>query len=135
MKPHARTWTLALAVALGSTGCFSLQHTLPPNAYFGTLPKGAAGASAEPGQPFDGWARKNWALAGLLPYSGWGTPNLLAVQPGLREAKSVQIRMIETTFTRFDAIVSIFPGMAYGYYVWAPRSIHVVGLERPAESK
>ena len=136
MKPLARTFALALAVALGSAGCFSVQHNLPPNAYFGTLPKGAsASAAAEPGIPFDTQARKNWALAGLFPYSGWGTPDLLAAQPNLGNGKLVQVRKIETIFDPVDVFVSIIPGAFYGYYLWAPRSIHIVGMEQPAETK
>jgi hypothetical protein len=132
MKPLARSMTLALAVALGATGCFSVQHTLPPNAYFGTLPRGA---SAEGGTPFEAQAHKNWGLAGLLPYSRWATPDLLAAQANLSNGKSVQIREIETIFDPFDVFISIVPGAFYGYYIWAPRSIHIVGVERPAETR
>jgi hypothetical protein len=129
MKPFA--WIATLAIALGSMGCFSLQHELPANAYFGTLPGGAA----PPGIPFDRTARKNWALSGLIPYSRWSTSDLLAAEPSVPTAGSVQIREIETVFAPFDVAITIFPGSFYGYYFWATRTIHVSGVAQAAERK
>jgi hypothetical protein len=124
MSCNARTIVLALALTLAAAGCFSVQHRLPPNAYFGTLPKGAA---VDAGVPFDDQTFKNWALAGLVPYSGWTSSDLLATQPGVGSAKAIQIRQIETIFSPLDVVISIVPGAFYGYYVWAPRTIHVAG--------
>ena len=132
MRHSARTRLLALAIAIGSAGCFSLQHELPPNAYFGTLPRGATGGT---GVTFDDQTFKNWALAGLLPYTSWSTSQLLAEQPAVRDAKSIQIREIETVFSPFDVAVSIVPGAFYGYYVWATRTVHVTGIAQPGASK
>jgi hypothetical protein len=131
MKPFAPTTALALALALGSLGCFSVRHELPANAYFGRLPKGAAA----PGIPFETQVHKNWALSGLLPYSRWSTSDLLAAQPGVPTAGSVQIREIETIFDPWDVFVTVIPGAFYGYYVYAPRSLHVSGVAQSADRK
>jgi hypothetical protein len=128
MKLIARTAALTVSIALGTAGCFSVNHELPANAYFGTLPSGGA----PPGIPFDRAARKNWALSGLLPYSRWDTSDLLASEPSVPTAGSVQIRMIETIFDPIDVFVTIVPGAFYGYYIWAPRTIHVSGVAQAA---
>ena len=128
---NACTLAVALAIAVGNLGCFSLQHQLPPNAYFGKLPKGA---KAE-GVPFEGKAFKNWGLAGLVPYTRWGSPDLLSAQPAVRDAKEIQIREIETVFSPFDVAISIVPGMFYGYYVWATRTIRISGEAQAASPK
>lgn len=112
---------LALCLGLAASGCFTVQHDLPDNAYFGTLP-------AKPGetrQPFRTEAMKNWALAGLVPYSSYDTGNL--VEPlAARRLEGVEV---ETRFSELDTLVWIVPGMFYGYYIWAPRTLSVSGTE------
>ncbi len=108
---------------IGATGCFSVNHSLPENAYFGTLP---ARQPAD-GVPFETESMKNWALAGLLPYSGWTTSDVVARQLGPSANPPVQIRSIETVFSPLDVLISIVPGAFYGYYIWAPRTIRVSG--------
>ena len=119
----ARTLLVAVAAAIGNLGCFSLQHHLPSNAYFGTLPDGA-----DPGGvAFEGEAFKSWTLAGLVPYSGWDSSDLLAAQAA-SDAQAIRIREIETVFSPLDVVISIAPGTAAGvYYVWATRTIRVSG--------
>jgi hypothetical protein len=106
-----------------ATGCFSVNHRLPENAYFGTLP----GRQPAAGAPFQTESMKNWALAGLLPYSRWTTSDVVARQLGASATQPLQIRAIETVFTPLDVLISIVPGAFYGYYVWAPRTIRVSG--------
>jgi hypothetical protein len=105
-----------------ASACFSVEHRLPPQTYFGQLPKGAGERAAT----FQRGGHKNWFLAGLGPYSSWSSRNLLATDSS---AKRIEAIAIETEFDAFDVVVSVVPGMLYGYYVWAPRSIRVSGTE------
>lgn len=115
---------IAIVLTLvGAAGCFSVNHQLPENAYFGTLPTRQPTGTV----PFQTESMKNWALAGLLPYSPWTTSDVLARQLGPSATQQVQIRSIETVFAPLDVLVSIVPGAFYGYYVWAPRTIRVSG--------
>lgn len=119
----ARAMLVSLAVAGGNLGCFSLDHQLPPNAYFGTLPDGAD----EDGVAFESDGFKSWTLAGLMPYSRWDSSDLLAVQAA-SDAQAIRIREIETVFSPLDVVISVVPGTAVGlYYVWATRTIRVSG--------
>ncbi len=127
----ARTLGAALAIAAGNTGCFSLQHHLPPNAYFGTLP----GAADAEGVAFEGEAFKSWTLAGLVPYSRWDSSDLLAAQAAT-DAQNLRIREIETVFSPLDIVISLVPGTAVGvYYVWATRTVRVSGEVQEASSQ
>ena len=127
----ALTRVVALALAGAGPGCFSLQHQLPPNAYFGELPDGAAAG----GVAFEAEAFKSWALAGMLPYGDWDSADLLAAQT-VSDAQTVRIREIETVFSPLDVVVSIVPGTAAGlYYVWATRTIRVSGEVRAPSSR
>lgn len=124
MKRH--TWTrrgLAAATALLLSGClFTAKHELPPNAVFGKLPRGPA-AKVE---HFEDDSMKNWALAGLVPYSGFSSRDLLAKQTSTPDAR-VENLEIETRFGTLDTIVWVVPGFFYGYYLWAPRTVAVRG--------
>jgi hypothetical protein len=112
-----------LATAFVASGCmFKVQHSLPPHSYFGRPP----GSGSESRRGFELQATKNWALAGLLPYSGWATRDLLRESKG---ADRIEDLMIETRFSVRDTIVWVVPGFFYGYYVWAPRTIRVSGTE------
>jgi hypothetical protein len=110
------------ALALGATGCFSVDYKLPPHAYFGTLPRSASETHA----PFERSAMKNWLLAGLLPWSRFSSNDLLAEGGPVLRYENLQV---ETEFDAIDTILWIVPGQFYGYYVWAPRHITVKGDE------
>ena len=106
-----------LLLALLASGCFTMRHELPPGAHFGRRPDASAGT------PFERAASKNYALAGLIPYSDFNASQLLGTPP----AQPLELREIETVFSPFDVAVSIVPGLFYGYYVWAPRTVRVSG--------
>ena len=111
---------LAAVLCVGLSGCFTMTHTFPPNTQFGHRPDGAV--SVEKVQDS---GMKNYLLSGLLPYTSFGTKDL-AKDPGPgRELADVQI---ETQFNWFDFIISIVPGLYYGYYVWAPRHVGYQGV-------
>jgi hypothetical protein len=128
----ARTLGVGLALASASLGCFSVQHELPPNAYFGRLPYVVATEDVA----FEGEAFKSWALAGLMPYSDWGSSELLATQ-AVSDAQALRIGEIQTVFAPLDVVISIVPGTAAGlyYYAWATRTIRVSGDVQVASSK
>jgi hypothetical protein len=111
-----------LAVLLSSqlTGClFYMNHELPPNTRFGgPQERGSSARSAEKSK------LKPYLLAGLLPYPGFPTKNLLAPPPAGQHLSNVEI---ETEFNAFDAFVWVIPGFFYGYYVFAPRHAKVRG--------
>jgi hypothetical protein len=113
----------ALAILFLASGCLhSVRHELPEHTYFGQLPA----AEGERRVAFEDSGMKNWALAGLLPYSSWSSSNMLAERNG---AKRVENLEIETRFGRIDTIVWVVPGFFYGYYVWAPRTVSVSGTK------
>jgi len=114
---------IVLALALLASGCFTMRHELPAGAHFG-----GRSEAAPAGTPLDRAASKNYALAGLVPYSSFGAAALLGPDAPPR----IQIREIETVFAPFDVAISIVPGLFYGYYVWAPRTLHVRGEVLPA---
>lgn len=131
MKRSSRlsTW-IATLLALGASGCFSVRHQLPPNAYFGRLPGAAPAAPAN----FSAKAHKNWLVSGLIPYSRFNSGDLLRKRAPDGTAR-VENLSIETRFDVLDTIIWIVPGFFYGYYVWAPRSVGVAGTlvrETPA---
>jgi len=112
-----------LAILFFGSGCLhSVRHELPEHSYFGQLPA----AEGERRVAFEDSGMKNWALAGLLPYSGWGTGDMLAGRNG---AKRVENLEIQTQFGRIDTIVWVIPGFFYGYYLWAPRTVSVSGTK------
>ena len=116
----------ALVLPLGA--CFHISHDLPQGAYFGTLPQG----ERLQGSPYDQWSMKNWALAGLVPYTSFNAGNMI---PAPMAGQYVKISSIETVFTALDVGISIVPGYFYGYYVWAPRSIKVrAQMAEPADA-
>jgi hypothetical protein len=112
----------ALGLALAATGCFTVEHHLPPHSYFGRLP-------ARPGETateFERHAMKNWYLAGLGAYSKFSTGDL--VSPGTRVDR-IESLELETGFSRLDMLIWVIPGQAYGYYFWAPRTLRIRGRE------
>jgi hypothetical protein len=122
MRARRLATRIALSLALlASPGCmFRVRHELPPNAYFGRLPA----AADERVTSFEDHGMKNWALAGLVPYSSWSTDDLLARQRGTTRIENLSV---QTEFSTVDTIVWVVPGFAYGYYLWAPRTITVRG--------
>ena len=112
--------TLLAALMLFATACFSMEHRLPAGTYFGALPE-------QPGQvvqPFTVSGHKSYFLAGLFPYTTWGSSDLVRWKPP--QARLEQLR-IQTEFDWFDTLVWIVPGQVYGYYFWAPRTVRISG--------
>lgn len=112
------TLGMAALVSGASTGCmFRMQHELPLNAYLNHEPGGARRRA------FDDEGMKNWALAGLVPYSDFGAKDLVESTTG-REVSDLSVK---TEFTGLDTLIWVIPGFAYGYYLWAPRHVKVSG--------
>lgn len=113
------------AVAFWCSACFTVQHELPPHSYFGKLPPAVSAAPGARTEAFDQEASKNWALAGLVAYSDFGVKDLApASDPATGRLENVEV---ETRFSEFDVLISIIPGLAYGYYLWAPRTVRIKG--------
>jgi len=111
---------LVALLSLQLSGClFYMNHELPPNTTFGGRPAGGA-----PAKHAEHSKLKPYLLAGLLPYPGFPTRNLL--QPPHRGQRLTNVE-IETQFNWFDTIVWVVPGFFYGYYVFAPRHATVRG--------
>jgi hypothetical protein len=110
---------LAVLLSTQLTGClFYMNHELPPNTTFG--------GPREPGSSVHAAEKsklKPYLLAGLLPYPGFATRNLLPPRSG-QHLTNVEI---ETEFNAFDTFVWVIPGFFYGYYVFAPRHAKVRG--------
>ncbi len=109
-----------LCLVLASGCMHRVTHELPPNAYFGHVP-------TRPDQQTSSFAAdgmKNWALAGLVPYSSWSSANLIPQGPGVERVENL---MLQTQFSTLDTVVWVIPGFAYGYYLWAPRTVTVRG--------
>lgn len=112
---HAVRAACAGALALALSGCFTMNHTFPPNTHFGRRPEGAVGV-----RPQADRGMKNYLLSGLFPWSSFGTKDL-AKDPGPgRQLADVEV---ETQFNWLDIVIWIVPGQYYGYYVWAPRHV------------
>jgi hypothetical protein len=121
MKLGLRLRAAAVAVlSLSLSACFTMKHSFPPNTQFGHRPDRAVSV-----EPVAAKGMKNYLLSGLVPYSSFGTKDL-AEDPGPgRRLADVEI---ETQFNWFDFVVSIVPGLYYGYYVWAPRHVGYEGV-------
>ncbi len=117
-----RSLALLTLAALSGACMFKVNHELPPGAYFGTL----APAADEVEESFDRGGMKNWALAGLVPYSRFSSSDLLAKQTDTSNARIENLE-IETRFGTLDTIIWVVPGFFYGYYLWAPRTVAVRG--------
>jgi hypothetical protein len=118
---------VALALSMALSACFTMNHSFPSNTQFGHRPEASVSV-----QPVKDVAMKNYLLSGLLAYTSFGTKDL-AKDPGPgRQLADVEI---ETQFNWFDFVVSVVPGLYYGYYVWAPRHVGFEGvvIERDAE--
>jgi hypothetical protein len=103
------------ALSLALSACFTMNHSFPPNTQFGRRPEGSVGVRSVGDK-----GMKNYLLSGLVPYTSFGTKDL-AKDPG--PGKRLADVEIETQFNWFDFVVSIVPGLYYGYYVWAPRHV------------
>jgi len=111
--------SFALTLVLSLSGCFSIKHhNLPMDAYFNQEDPGNAKVSH-----FESTRMKNFLISGLFPYSRFGVKDMVDVQPG-RKISGLQV---QTQFNAFDVFVTIIPGMAYGYYIWAPRHVSASG--------
>ena len=119
---------LATTLIVALSGCFTMTHTFPANTQFGHRPDGAVSVEKVKDK-----GMKNYLLSGLLPYTSFGTKDL-AQDPG--PGRSLADVQIETQFNWFDFVVSIVPGLYYGYYVWAPRHVGFEGvvIQHPTES-
>jgi hypothetical protein len=118
----ARSALLSLGLAFLASGCFTVEHRLPPHAYFGRLP-------AQPGETareFENHAMKNWYLAGLGAWSKFSTRDLVEADPHVRRIEALEIG---TRFAPIDVLVWVIPGQVYGYYFWAPRTLSIRGRE------
>jgi len=122
MKTHFRTQLIGIvSMVLFSTvlsGCFTMKHGIPMDAYFNQEPAGNARTTS-----FENTRMKNYLLSGLFPYSRFGTKNMVEVKPG-RKITGLEI---QSQFNEFDFFVTLIPGLAYGYYIWAPRHVSVKG--------
>ncbi len=108
-----------LVLAVVNSACFSIKHyDLPMDAYFNHEEVGNAKVSR-----FEETRMKNFLLSGLFPYSRFGAKDIVEAAPG-RKISGLEIT---TEFNALDVFVTLIPGMAYGYYVWAPRHITVKG--------
>jgi len=115
------------ALSLALSACFTMNHTFPPNTHFGHRPEGVVSVRAAGDK-----GMKNYLLSGLFAYTSFGTKDL-AEDPGPgRQLADVEI---ETQFNWFDFVVSIVPGLYYGYYVWAPRHVGFEGVVVESDSK
>lgn len=122
-RSFLRSAPILAVVALIASGCmFKVNHVLPPHTYMGRAPAGDGGMKRD----FDRQGMKNWALAGLVPYTRWGTGDLLRSAGAVSRIEDLEV---ETRFSVVDTIVWVVPGFFYGYYVWAPRTIRVKGTE------
>ena len=112
------------AATLLCSACFTVQHPLPAGSYFGTLPAAASRPGRASGERFDAEASKNWFLAGLVSYTDFGIDDLAPKVPANAHIEKLEV---ETRFSEYDVFISILPGLFYGYYVWAPRTVHIKG--------
>ncbi len=111
-----------LCLALASGCMHKVVHELPPNAYFGHAPA----RPAEQTSSFADHGMKNWWLAGLVPYTSWNSANLIPQGPKVERVENL---VVQTQFSKLDTVVWVIPGFAYGYYLWAPRTITVQGAK------
>ena len=122
----ARSTLLAVALALATGGCFTVEHRLPPHSFFGRLPS----QPGETAREFDRQAMKNWGLAGLFAWSDFSTDDLAATGGSVRRIESLEL---ETRFSKLDMLIWVIPGQVYGYYAWAPRTLRIRGREIQGE--
>jgi hypothetical protein len=115
---------LLALLATGLPGCmFRMTHELPLTAQFHReFPPGARR------QAFRESGMKNYFLAGIGPYSGFGTKDLVEHRFGERAAGHLTGVAIETRFDALDTLIWVVPGFFYGYYLWAPRHVQVEGF-------
>lgn len=119
MQLKTASLVAALLLALANSACFTMKHhEIPMDAYFNHEDAGNAKASA-----FEDTRMKNYLISGLFPYSRFGVKDIVEAQPG-RKITGLEV---QTQFNALDVFVTIIPGIAYGYYIWAPRHISVKG--------
>lgn len=108
---------LAALLLLPLAGCmFSMEHRFPEGTRFDRE------RDVRVVQRVDDSRMKNYLLAGLLPWTRFGTKDI-AKQPG--DGRHLTGTEVETTFNALDTVIWVVPGFFYGYYVWAPRHVGV----------
>lgn len=108
---------LAALLALPLAGCmFAMEHRFPEGTRFDQE------RDVRVVRRVDDSAMKNYLLAGLLPWTHYGTKDLVG-EPG--PGRHLSSTSVETTFNALDTVIWIVPGFFYGYYVWAPRHVGV----------
>jgi hypothetical protein len=117
--------TACAATLVLASGCmFQMNHRFPPNTIFGGASAATGGAGRGANAPtltsFQDSRMKNYLLAGLVPYTGFGTKNLAAAP---NAGQRLAVSEVETTFNALDTLIWVVPGFFYGYYVWAPRHV------------
>jgi hypothetical protein len=113
------------AILTLASGCmFQMNHRFPPNTIFGgaSAPAGATGrtAPAPTLTSFQDSRMKNYLLAGLVPYTSFGTKDLASAP---HAGQRLAVSEVETTFNALDTFIWVIPGFFYGYYIWAPRHV------------
>lgn len=100
-------------------GClYQMKHEFPDGTYFNRQ------RDATVTRKIDDSQMKNYLLAGLAPWSDFGSKDLVDVSAHEEHLSGVKV---ETTFNVLDTIIWVVPGFAYGIYVWAPRHVGVKG--------
>jgi hypothetical protein len=108
---------LAALLVLPLAGCmFAMEHRFPDGTRFDRE------HDVRVVDRVDDAGMKNYLLAGLLPWTRFGTKDL-ARDPGA--GRHLSGTQVETTFNALDTVIWVVPGFFYGYYVWAPRHVGV----------
>jgi hypothetical protein len=108
---------LLVLLALPLSGCmFAMEHKFPEGTRFDRERHVRVVRRVEDSR------MKNYLLAGLLPWTRFGTKDI-AEEPGA--GRHLSGTQVETTFNALDTVIWVVPGFFYGYYVWAPRHVGV----------
>lgn len=113
------TAAVVVLLAVPMSGClFQMSHRFPPGTEFGRRPVGFKDV-----RKIDDNSMKNYILAGLLPYTSFGTKDEARLLPDER----LMDTEVQTSFNAFDTLIWVVPGFFYGYYLWAPRHVELKG--------
>lgn len=108
---------VAAFLPLPLAGCmFAMEHRFPEGTRFDRE------RDVRVVRHIDESRMKNYLLAGLLPWTRFGTKDI-AKDPG--PGRHLAGTSVETTFNALDTVIWIVPGFFYGYYIWAPRHVGV----------